>query len=189
MVFASHLSLVVSAGITVLIAWRVYSRVRRMVGRQQLSSVRPWLTICLFPVLLALLLGSSVHPATALASVAGAGLGAALGIYGLRLTKFEQTPVGLFYIPNARLGIALSLLFLGRVAYRAAQLYFSAVPVSATPSDFARSPLTLLIFGTLTGYYVTFAVGLLRWRRRVRLSNASAEQSGGRAEQGETRQI
>jgi len=189
MVFASHLSLVVSAGITALIAWRVYSRVRRMVGRQQLSSVRTWLTICLFPILLALLLGSSVHPATALASVAGVGLGTALGIYGLQLTKFEQTPVGLFYTPNARLGIALSLLFLGRVAYRTAQLYFSAVPVSAATSDFARSPLTLLIFGTLAGYYVTYAVGLLRWRRHVRLSNASVEQSGCRVEQGETRQI
>jgi len=189
MVFASHLSLVVSVGITALIAWRVYSRVRRMVGRQQLSSARPWLTICLLPVLLALLLGSFGHPGTALETVAGVGLGAALGIYGLRLTKFEQTLSGLFYTPNARLGIAISLLFLGRIAYRATQPYFSAVPVSVPPSDFARSPLTLLIFGTLTGYYVTYAVGLLRWRKRARLGNASIEQSVGRAEQGESPQI
>jgi hypothetical protein len=167
MVHASHLSLVVSIGVTALIAWRMYSRVRRMVGRQQMSRVRPRITICLFPVLLALLLGSSVHPTTALASVAGVGLGTALGIYGLRLTKFEQTLSGLFYTPNARLGIALSLLFLCRVVYRTAQLYFSEIPVSAATSDFARSPLTLLILGTLAGYYVMYAVGLLRWRRHA----------------------
>jgi len=50
----------------------------------------------------------------ALTLVAGAGFGAALGLYGLRLTKFEQTAQGLFYTPSAHLGIALSLLFVGR---------------------------------------------------------------------------
>ncbi|HUI45063.1 MAG TPA: hypothetical protein VL122_03590 [Nitrospirota bacterium] len=189
MVFASRLSLVVTVGVTALVAWRVYSRVRRMVGRQQLSGVRQWVTICLFPVLLALLLGSFGHPGAALATVAGVGLGAVLGMYGLRLTTFEQTLSGLLYTPNARLGIALSLLFLGRIAYRAAQLYFSAVPVSALPSALARSPLTLLLFGTLAGYYVTYAVGLLRWRRRIRLSKASVEQPGGRAERDENQRI
>jgi hypothetical protein len=33
--------------------------------------------------------------------------------------------------------------------------------------DFTRSPLTLLIFGVLAGYYMTYAVGLLRWRKRT----------------------
>ncbi len=32
-----------------------------------------------------------------------------------------------------------------------------------------NSPLTLAIFGTLAGYYVTYAIGLLRWRARVAL--------------------
>jgi hypothetical protein len=30
-----------------------------------------------------------------------------------------------------------------------------------------RSPLTLFIFGTLAGYRVAYAIGLLRWRHRV----------------------
>ncbi len=137
--------------------------------------------------MLALLLGSFDRPGTALAIVAGVGLGTALGMYGLRLTKFEQTLTGLFYTPNVHLGITLSLLFLGRVAYRAAQLYCSADPVPPSPSDFAISALTLLIFGTLTGYYVTYAVGLLRWRRRVRLSNTSVKQPVDCKERDETR--
>jgi len=139
-----------------------------MVGRQKLSRVRAWVTVGLFPTLVGLLLlGSIAHPASALAIVAGAGLGAGLGIYGIRLTRFEQTPSGVFYTPNAHLGIGLSLLFLGRVAYRFAQHYVSDASVTGPPADFIRSPLTLLIFGTLAGYYVTYAVGLLRWRSRA----------------------
>lgn len=105
----------------------------------------------------------------------GVALGTGLGVYGLRLTKFEQTPRGLFYTPNAHLGVALSLLFVGRIAYRAAQLYFSSGSLLVgRPTDFARSPLTLLIFGVLAGYYVTYAVGLLRWRARVGDASVSA---------------
>jgi hypothetical protein len=161
-------TLLLPAGIAALVAWRLYSRVRRMVSRQRLSKVRPWLTVCLFPLPVALLLfGSLAHPTTALALVAGTAAGTALGFYGLRLTKFEQTPLGLFYTPNAHLGIALSLLFVARIGYRAAQLYLATGAIQEAPNSFVRSPLTLLIFGTLAGYYVAYAVGLLRWRRRA----------------------
>ena len=78
MALPSNPSLLVSFGIATLVAWRVYARVRRMVGRQRLSRVRPWVTVSLFPALVGLLLlGSISHPASALAIVAGAGLGAA----------------------------------------------------------------------------------------------------------------
>ena len=169
MAAAPHPSLLVSIGVGALILWRVYSRMRRMVGRQKLSNIRPWVTIVVFPVLLGLLLlGALVHPVNALALLAGAGCGTALGVYGLRLTKFEQTEQGLFYTPSAHLGIALSLLLLGRLAYRVVQIYVLAGQASAIgPNDFTRSPLTLVIFGTLAGYYVTYAIGLLRWRSRA----------------------
>jgi hypothetical protein len=147
----------------------VYSRIRRLVGRQKLSRIRPWITAIVFPLLLGLLLLVSLsRPFNALALLAGAGCGAALGVYGLRLTKFEQTAQGLFYTPSLHLGIALSLLFIGRLAYRVAQIYIFAGDVPAVGlHDFTRSPLTLGIFGTLAGYYVTYAVGLIRWRRQV----------------------
>jgi hypothetical protein len=167
-------TLLLPAGIAALVGWRLYSRVKRMVGRQRLSKVRPWLTVCLFPLLVALLLLRSLfHPYSALALVAGVVAGAALGLYGLRLTKFEQTPVGLFYTPNAHLGIALSLLLLARIGYRAAQLYFASESIQEGSVTFARSPLTLLIFGALAGYYVAYAVGLLRWRHRASLASPS----------------
>src|SRR3954468_15749983 len=161
-------TLLLPAGIAALVGWRLYSRVKRMVGRQRLSKVRPWLTLCVFPLLLAfLLVGSSSHSYLSLALAAGVVGGTALGWYGLRLTKFEQTPLGLFYTPNAHLGIALSLLFVARIAYRAAQLYLAPGLTPEGGAAFARSPLTLLIFGTLAGYYISYAIGLLRWRRRT----------------------
>lgn len=164
-------TLLVPAGVAALIGWRLYSRVRRMVGRQRLSNVRPWLTVCLFPLLIVLLLvGTLAHPPAALGLVAGLGIGVALGFYGLRLTKFEQTPLGFFYTPNAHLGIALSLLFIGRLLYRAVHLYAATGAVHGGAMAFGRSPLTLVIFGTLAGYYVTYAAGLLRRRRQVESS-------------------
>jgi hypothetical protein len=168
-------TLLLPAGIAVLVAWRLYSRVRRMVGRQRLSKRRHWLTVCLFTFLIALLLlGSLAHPQAALALAAGVGAGVALGFYGLRLTKFEQTPLGLFYTPSAHLGIALSLLLIARIGYRAAQLYFAAGAIREPSAAFVRSPLTLLVFGTLAGYYVAYAVGLLRWQRRARAGSPGA---------------
>jgi hypothetical protein len=86
----------------------------------------------------------------------------------------------LFYTPNAHLGVALSLLLMARIGYRAAQLYLSAGAAQEGSSAFARNPLTLLIFGMLAGYYVAYAVGLLRWRRRARIGSPQVvfEQDG-----------
>ena len=161
-------TLLLPAGVAMLVGWRLYSRFKRLVGRQRFSKVRSWLTLALFPTLLALLLfGSLSQPYALLALLAGVATGAALGLYGLRLTRFEQSPQGLFDPPNAHLGIAVSLVFIARIGYRVAQLYLTSEPLPGGPAAFARSPLTLLIFGTLAGYYVAYAIGLLRWKRRV----------------------
>jgi hypothetical protein len=147
-----------------LLAWRVWSRVRRMVGRQRLSRVRPWITLTVFPALAALLAFGAAHgDAGRLWWLAGGlAAGALLAAWGLHLTRFEPTPQGLFYTPNLHLGIALSLLFVGRVLYRAVEVY--ALGATASGADFARSPATLGVFGLLAGYYVAYAAGLVRWR-------------------------
>lgn len=164
-----HPSLLVSVGVGALVVWRMYSRMRRVIGRQQLSNNRPWITIVVFVLLFGMLLLSSLAQSmNALALLAGVACGTGLGVLGLRLTKFEQTPEGLFYTPSAHLGIALSLLLFGRVAWRMYQTYAFAGQTSATGlTAVTNSPLTLVIFATLAGYYVTYAIGLLRWRRRV----------------------
>jgi hypothetical protein len=150
------------------VVWRLVMRFRRMAGRQRLSPLRPWLTVVFFPLLLVLVGFSARHAEQALLGLAaGALLGAALGVYGLKLTRFEATPAGLFYTPSLHLGIALSLLLVLRLGYRLLQLRGVFDPAGGPNPQMAQSPLTLLLFAMLAAYYVAYAIGLLRWRRRV----------------------
>ena len=92
-------------------------------------------------------------------------MGIGLGVWGLRLTKFEKGDTMFFYTPNAHIGIALSLLLVVRIGFRLFQMY--VLTASDTPpdmQDFGRSPLTLVILGMMMAYYATYGAGLLRWR-------------------------
>jgi len=151
-----------------LIIWRVYSRIRRMVGRQRLSKIRPWITLTVFPLITAMLaLAALLHPERLTLLAGGLAVGMVLAVYGLRRTKFEVTPQGYYYTPNAHLGIALSLLFLARIAYRFIEIYMLNPAVPRNMQEFGSSPLTLGVFGLLAGYYVGYAIGLVRWRWSV----------------------
>ena len=150
------------------LAWRVYARFRKTVRRQRLSPWRPWMTLVAFSAIVLVLGYAAVGHIERLLSLAGGvTIGSLLGIYGLRRTRFESTPQGRFYTPHAHIGIVLSLLFAGRILYRLVQRYsLDASPAPAAP-EFAQSPLTLALFGLMAGYYVAYAVGLVRWRKRV----------------------
>lgn len=152
-----------------LILWRVYARIRRMVGRQRLSKVRPWITLVVFPLIVAMLALAALYRPERLALLAAAfAAGVGLAVYGLRRTKFEATPQGLFYTPNAHLGIALSLLFVARILYRFIEIYALNPTAPRDMREFGSSPLTLAVFGLLAGYYVGYAVGLVRWRGKLK---------------------
>lgn len=151
-----------------LLAWRAYARFRRMVGRQRLSRVRPWITLTVFTLLILLLgFAARAHVERLHWLAGGLGAGCLLGIFGLRKTRFEPTPKGLFYTPNVHLGIALSLLFVARIVYRLVEVYALEPALSHGMEDFASSSPTLAVFGLLAGYYIAYAVGLARWRFRV----------------------
>jgi hypothetical protein len=151
-----------------IVIWRMYSRIKRNIGRQKFVNWRPWLTLTIFPVIAILISLSAVsQPMRLLAMLGGIVAGSILGVFGTRHTKFENTPEGIFYTPNAHIGIALSVIFLGRVLYRMFQIYSMDSNAQPNPADFASSPLTLSIFGLLAGYYVTYAIGLLRYKTSV----------------------
>jgi hypothetical protein len=136
-----------------------------MVGRQRLSKVRPWITLTVFPLIVAMLaLAGLAHPERLTLLAGGLAVGAVLAGYGLRRTKFEVTPQGYYYTPNAHLGIALSLLFVARIAYRFVEIYMLNPTVPRDMQEFGSSALTLGVFGLLAGYYVGYAIGLVRWR-------------------------
>jgi len=161
-----------------LFAWRIYMRFRRMVGRQRLSKARPWITLGIFSTVIVVLAFAGRGHAQALWGLAaGLPVGAGLALYGLRITRFEPTPEGLFYTPNAYLGIAMSLLFFGRILYRLVEVY--QITETHGRPDFMKSPLTLSVFGLIAGYYTVYAIGLLLWRNRVEASSSALETSMG----------
>ena len=179
----SPTSTITIIALAALLIWRSYARFRRMVGRQRLSKVRPWITLGIFSLLIALIaISTRAHPNRLALMAVGLVLGGALGVYGLRKTTFEPTPQGLFYTPNAHLGIALSLLFIARVIYRFVEIYaLDHVETGNVPVDFARSPLTLAVFGVLAGYYMCYAIGLARWRLGVMAAKRARELNAARS--------
>jgi len=180
----SPASTIALVAVIALLLWRTYARVRRMVGRQRLSKVRPWITLAIFPLLIVLLIISAhTNPERLVLLAVGLAAGGGLAVFGLRRTVFEPTPQGLFYTPNAHIGIALSILFVARIIYRFVEVYaLNSAPVGGNGAvDFARSPLTLGVFGLLAGYYIGYAIGLVRWRARVMQAKRARESAAAAA--------
>lgn len=149
-----------------LVIWRLYSRIRRVVGRQK-SQVWRHRATAIFYSLLILLVGyaASANLISSAGLAGGVGAGIALAMWGLRLTRLESTPEGFFYTPNAYIGLALVLLLTGRILYRVIQIHDAAGAMSpAAMQDLGQSPFTLLLFGMLASYYAAYAIGILRWR-------------------------
>jgi hypothetical protein len=143
-----------------LIAWGIYRRVRRSIGRQPLRPIRSVISIVIFTLVSALLFVSATHDLRLLLGIGGGmALGVLLGFLGLRLTRFETTDAGHFYTPDTRIGVVLSLLFLGRLLYRLWVLRDAAL--APHQPQLLQSPLTFFIFGLLAGYYVVYYLGLL----------------------------
>ncbi len=144
-----------------LIAWRMYVRVRRNIGRQPLQPKRTLARIIIFSVITMLIAaGGLVYPPVLIGLAVGLLLGAPLALLGLRLTKFEFTPEGKFYTPNTVIGVILSVLFIGRIIYRILMLSESSAYNASSPELF-HSPLTLSIFGLTAGYYIAYYAGVL----------------------------
>jgi hypothetical protein len=125
--------------------------VRRNIGRQKLRPRRITVSIVILSVVSLLLFSLSLpHPRLL--------LGTPLGFVGLRLTRFETTNEGHFYTPNTQIGILLSVLFIGRLAYRFWVVHDAPAAPNSPPAF--QSPLTCFIFGLIAGYYLVYYVGL-----------------------------
>jgi hypothetical protein len=142
-----------------LIAWSIYRRVRRNIGRQKLRPQRIIVSIVILSAVSLISLGLSLRDMPLFAASAGGlALGVGLGFVGLRLTRFETTAEGHFYTPNTMIGVALSALFIGRMVYRIWVLKDAAAEPYHHPAF--QSPLTFFIFGLVAGYYVVYYIGL-----------------------------
>src|ERR1700685_1903535 len=142
-----------------LIAWSIYRRARRNIGRQNLHPRRAIKSIIILSLVSVLIVGTSLqHTNLLLGFGGGLLLGALLGFIGLRLTRFETTDAGHFYTPNPHLRAALSLLLIGRMAYRVWALRDISIAQNSPPP--LQSPLTFFIIGLTVGYYIVYQTGL-----------------------------
>jgi len=152
-----------------LVLFFFYRRLRRNFGRQKLGRKRLKFRMYLLGTLGALgLLGVAFSPLSALATVAGIGMGVALALWAAKHTRFEKQDDTLYYIPHTYAGMVVSALFLGRIIYRFVILSSSMGSLAfmdsagASPGDFggfsaiAHNPVTRCIFYIVVGYYVYY---------------------------------
>jgi hypothetical protein len=157
---------VVAVALAPLVLWRAYSRIRRLTTRQRSKTWRHRTTLVFFPLLLAGLgwFALQTNPAS-LAFMAGGLLGGALlGRAAIARTRFEQNGDEFHFTPFAPIGLVMAALVMSRMGWRA---YEFLVLGANDHHRFIASPLTMLVFGILAGYYMCFALGLLAWRRRT----------------------
>ncbi len=167
-----------------LIVFAIYRRLRRSFGRQLLRPGRMTLRMVLLAAVGCALLPMALRSAQYLwAELAGAALGIGLGLWGAERTRFMTYDGRLHYVPHTYTGIAISLLFLGRLAFRGVQVYAgvqaphaadaggayvadAASPSLAfAPTSMVRSPLTVGIFFVLAGYYLWY-YGSVLWKSK-----------------------
>lgn len=157
------------AAITAIVAFGVYRRVRRNIGRQTLTANRQYFRMAFFTLICVLLAFSHpLQPAGVAYIASGLIVGALIGWFALRHTGFEATPQGYFYTPHLYIGIAVTALFIGRLLYRLVVVYGAmnqAAPGAPPATD--SNPLTLGILFLTASYYIVYCTGLLLWLRKA----------------------
>ncbi len=135
-----------------------------------LVNLNAWLLLVSACVFIASMALTSVWWPGALGyALAGLGAGVLTGILGLWMSRFEATPQGVYYTPNAWLILALTLLVTARIVMGFVEMWrywqgrdsLAIIPVLEHASLFA-------VAGLLIGYYLSYTWGLRRRLPRVR---------------------
>lgn len=159
-----------------ILLFALYRRVARTIGPQRLVPLRLWLRIGIFSVLCAAIaLNGLLRPLILLADAAGAAAGAILAVAAMRSTVFERRDDGLYYRTHTWIGLAVSALFLVRLAYRFVRLQalLSTAPgAAAEPAhlqfgSYSGDPLTAGLYFLVAAYYVVYYGLLLRGTART----------------------
>lgn len=151
--------------LTAAVGFAYFRRIRRSFGRQPYRPRRGYARLALLAVaVVGLCFAALAMPVDgmAVAVFAGLGAGGALGAFALRHTRIELVDGARCYTPNPWIGGTLSLLLLGRLAWRYTHGAF-AMGGAAAPQQ--PSPLTFGIAAILVGFYFVNGAGLA-WRMR-----------------------
>src|SRR5882762_1240705 len=168
------------AGVAVLL---IYRRFRRSFGRQPIRPVRMWIRIAVLILLCCSLLPAALKSRQfLLAELAGAIAGMALGFWGARHTRYATYEGRLHYVPHTYTGVAVSLLFIGRLVYRLVEWYAengalggaSDAAQGIAPAPIVRSPLTVGLIFVVVGYYVCYYAMVLWKSKRISAEDLEA---------------
>jgi hypothetical protein len=165
-----------------LFVFLIYRRFRRSFGRQLLRPIRMQIRIGVLIVVAGLLLPTVFRSAAfVFAMLAGVAIGIALAIWGGSRTRYLSISNSLYYVPHTYTGVAVSLLFLGRVTYRIVQIFTNPHAMRAmdadpskqvfVPASMLSSPLTLGLFFVLVGYYVCY-YSIVLWKSKRAIPEA-----------------
>jgi hypothetical protein len=151
-----------------LLVWRIYQRLKTRMTRQRSILSRHYTGLLVFAAIVLIPVTEMGERPFSLAALAlGAIAGIALGSYGLRRSRFEDTAEGYFFTPPSRMGILVAMLLVARVLYLGIEIYMNQGSNQPNPR-FSDSPVTMFCVGLTGAYFATFSAGLMRWRQRLR---------------------
>ncbi len=155
--------------LTPLLVWRVYDRLKKMMGRQRSLLARHTAGLVVFSAVILIVTTGLLPTPELLAWLAlGVAIGIGYGVWGLRLTRYENTSKGLFFTPNRRLGILVPMLMVARLLYIGFEKYAEEISVKAMV-ELTHNPITIIPLGLMAGYFASYSAGLLLWRRKQRI--------------------
>jgi hypothetical protein len=151
-----------------VLVWRIYQRLKTQMQRQRSILSRHYTGLLVFSGMVLVPLTELLDRPLSLAALAlGAIAGIGLGSYGLRKTRFEDTPEGYFFTPPMRMGILVAMLLVARVIYLGIEIYMNQGSSRPNPR-FSDSEATMFCVGLTGAYFATFSASLMRWRQRLR---------------------
>ncbi|MFL6657863.1 MAG: hypothetical protein ACJ8GW_07330 [Massilia sp.] len=151
-----------------VLVWRVYSRIKGMMGRQRSVMQRHYTGALAFIAIVLVSASQLLDQQGALGwLMVGTAGGIGYGVWGLKLSRFETIKEGIFFTPNMRLGLVMAMQFVAAVLYVGFEIYANQGSGMPTPkvTDYVFFMPSL---GLMAGYFGTYSVGLLRWRWKLR---------------------
>lgn len=171
-----------------LLAFALYRRGRRLIGRQRYRENRVRLRVAVIAVLSAVALiplfrQGSVAQAFG-AAAAGFVVGAAIALAALRFTQMGRDEHGVWYVPNLYLGIGLIALLVARYGYEYVVIFpklrreAAAAAQGATPHVVTVGPMLHGVLFLVLGYYLFYYGGVLLRARRLPATETAATAGG-----------
>ena len=104
--------------LTPLLVWRVYNRIKARMTRQRSIVSRHYTGVLVFGAMILVPAAQLLDNITNLgALVVGAALGIGWGVWGIKRTRFEDTPQGYYFTPPMRVGILMAMILVARILY------------------------------------------------------------------------